>query len=368
MTVHNSAIVGQNDLLVSNRALDQRLKGIKELNESIGLRTIVISAVSTKKEDGLTFSLSRDTSLNRFLYSTGFSFRFLKIYKLFKSNQVVNCHIYTQFFHVLLIYFLVSKTLKIKTIFHLVENRKIFEGRNILLRLNDLILDRLTFKMDAIVAISSYASSEYISRGYKGEILIIGPFSYLSDKPQVYKKIYNEPFLFYCGNVGYLDELKVVFEAYKKTIGGNLNFKCVINGLAPSEIRELSKKYNVEFYNNLEYEQLLVFYASAEALILPMEKSTRNTYRSPQKICEYMWSARPILLNPVGDLKDHFRDINDCVVEELTVEAWSKAFLRFAEMNSVELRSYLKELNRVYRNYYTIESYQEAFKIFGPNA
>ena len=107
-----------------------------------------------------------------------------------------------------------------------------------------------------------------------------------------------------------LDAMKMVWVSYPQC-------KLVITGchpgdLANKEITQISQDQNfgsrIELAGYLPRRKLLLKYANANALLIPLFDDVRSKARFPTKFGEYLASGRPVVTNSVGEAARFFVD------------------------------------------------------------
>lgn len=129
------------------------------------------------------------------------------------------------------------------------------------------------------------------------------------------KKITFQYFLF-CGSASYIDIIRFIVTSYNKSISIDKNIKLIliINGSdgQKKRVKELIDK-NVDnkmiiLTSNMPYNELISYYKSASALLIPLTNNLQDKARFPFKISEYSASRRPIITTDSGPIKDFFID------------------------------------------------------------
>ncbi len=88
----------------------------------------------------------------------------------------------------------------------------------------------------------------------------------------------------------------------------------VVTGMRPATVAELVRRENIErpdlvrAVGYVERQQLLLLYAEAYALLVPLFDDLRSRARFPTKIGEYLASARPVVTTAVGEIERFFTD------------------------------------------------------------
>lgn len=215
-------------------------------------------------------------------------------------------------------YYIISKILKMILIYDYVEMVDSLKKRD-KLELNDLvrIFDHEFYKyVDKLIVISSFLE-EYIDKiapsTPKIKIPPIIDFSYIDS---INSKISPIPFFIFCGSAAYNDIIKFIIEAFihSNAIEKNYELKLVVNGtfeqlnIINNYIKEKRVDTSIEIMSKLSYYDLISFYKSARALLIPISNNLQDQARFPYKICEYSASGRPIITSDSGSVIEFFED------------------------------------------------------------
>lgn len=250
---------------------------------------------------------------------TSFIFEYRVIRKINKEQRIDWLNVYTQYFGILIFYYLISKIFHIQTILHYVEFRSKFRVKNWLFRINDFLFDKYAVSLfDKIIPISTTLNNYVLTLKQTANTLIIPPicdFKYFdSIKPETTDKRY---FVF-CASVSYQDVFLFIVQCFLKL--GNIeevNLHLVINGeLTDPTIKQLleANKKSIFVFSNLEYNQLIAKYKGSLAQLIPLRNSLQDSARFPQKICEFIASRRPIVTTGFGEINHYFIDNQNAVV------------------------------------------------------
>ena len=74
---------------------------------------------------------------------------------------------------------------------------------------------------------------------------------------------------------------------------------------------------NVNVLSSLPYDELIGFYKSALALLIPMSNNLQDQGRFPFKICEYLASGRPIITSNSHLINEYFIDRETALIANL---------------------------------------------------
>lgn len=121
----------------------------------------------------------------------------------------------------------------------------------------------------------------------------------------------------YCASVYYKRIIMMILNAYKIYNNGNgkLKLTLILNGPQDrlddiqAEISKMQMQEYITIKTKLPYNELLNEYATAAALIIPLDpECEQDKARFSQKIAEYLSSRSPIITNNVGEIKYYFND------------------------------------------------------------
>lgn len=160
--------------------------------------------------------------------------------------------------------------------------------------------------------------------------------------------------LVYCASVYYKRIIMMILNAYKiyNNANGKLHLTLILNGPQDKlddiqeEINKMQMQENVIIKTKLPYNELLNEYATAAALIIPLDpECEQDEARFSQKIAEYLSSKSPIITNNVGEIKYYFNDdeVIKCNYSEV---AFAKTFNwvenNIKRCNTIGLNGYIK--------------------------
>ncbi|MBJ2172613.1 glycosyltransferase family 4 protein [Aureibaculum sp. A20] len=169
---------------------------------------------------------------------------------------------------------------------------------------------------DKIIAISNYLENHVKSIDPNKEMIKIPPiidFSYFGDIKPKYEDV---SYFLFCGSAVYMDVVNFIIDAFihSKSQDNDYHLKLVINGSHEqlNNLREFitEKKCqdNIEVLTKLPYDDLISYYKSARALLIPVSNNVQDNARFPFKICEYTASKRPIITSDSGAITEYFID------------------------------------------------------------
>lgn len=178
--------------------------------------------------------------------------------------------------------------------------------------------------------------SEYIIRKvYKfGKPYIKVPV--LADFSSIPEKIEKEDFFTYCVYAKYTRVIFMIIESFKEFIINNKSNIKLILILSGSD-QDINNIYEYILRNKIQnqiiiksqvpYKELLNIYKTSQALIIPLDpQSDQDKARFSQKIAEYCSSASPIITNDVGEVKYYFKDKQNAIICDYSVQGFLHAF------------------------------------------
>ncbi len=237
----------------------------------------------------------------------------------------------------LILYRIISVVFRIPIICHYVEFRSkiVKRQQNLKFKISDYLFDNFFFYfVDAIIPISDYLCNYIVSKSQKKPFLKIPPIVdfNLFNKKDVDK---NNSFL-YCGSAQYDDSLNLILKAFETIESTKYSLTLILSGscVELKYVQELIVKHKfserIFLKSNLLYEDLILEYLRAVALLVPLRNTIQDVARFPNKIAEYLATGNPILTMNFGEVKNYFKhNINAFVAESYSIEDYAKL------MNSV---------------------------------
>lgn len=145
-------------------------------------------------------------------------------------------------------------------------------------------------------------------------------------------------------------DLEIVINAIKIVAHKYPAIKLVVTGYANKSIQNLPQKHgvigNVVFTGYLSLDELPWFMGCADLFILPFPDKPYNVGRWPNKICDYMCLERPIVSNPVGDIKILFEKYKIGVLADWDAEDFARKIIYLIE-NPEIANQFGKEAKRI---------------------
>lgn len=254
-------------------------------------------------------------------------------YRIFRNAKYIfNNSIYLK--NIKYCYFL-SKLFRMKLIFDYVEFMASVRNRHkkYLVDIESRAENDLFKYTDKLIVISNFLEKYVKETAPNIPMIRIPPvidFSFIDSIPL---KITSDRYFLLCASGGYQDIIKFTIEAFAGSYGPEKNYKLklVING-NPKEleaihlyIEEIKFQNYIEILSELPYSDLISFYKSARALLIPISNNLQDLARFPFKICEYIASKRPIITSDLGAVKEFFEDnVNAFIAKTDNVNDFSK--------------------------------------------
>lgn len=105
-------------------------------------------------------------------------------------------------------------------------------------------------------------------------------------------------------------DFNLVIEAMASVVRQYPQAKLLITGKPSHEVTEMARSYGLEqnliLTGFLPYEQLPWYLGCADLFVMPFPDRIFNVGRWPSKMNDYMTVGRPIVSNPIGDVKNVF--------------------------------------------------------------
>lgn len=232
----------------------------------------------------------------------------------------------------LIYYRLISKVFRFKIIAHYVEYRTAFDHTDFPIELvADQLFDRYFMKwVDAVLPISEFLIKHLQSRGYRGPLLKVPPladFNKFNSNPS--EKF--EKYFFYVGSASYMEAIDFIIRSFEKINSKDVELHLVVNGNADqmAEFNQLiqssAASRQIKCFSNLSYPDLIKKYMEASALLIPLTSSVQDSARFPQKMAEYLASAKPVITTNFGEVPYYLQDgVNALICNSYDVDLFSQ--------------------------------------------
>jgi len=274
-------------------------------------------------------------------------------------------------------YYFISKMFKLKIVYDYVEFYDSLGNRN-KKNLKDLdkSFDYEFHKYtDKVIVISDFLENHVKNIAPAKPIIKIPPTIDFSYFDSITNKIKGNPFFLFCGSANYEDIIMYIIKAFIKSnaIPNNYELKLIING-SPNQLDQLDQyikkiklEKNIEIMSGLSYFDLVSYYKSAKALLIPIGSSIQDQARFPFKICEYTASKRPIITSNSGAVMEFFEhNVNAYIAKTDIIEDFA------ANLNSViEKPKYADEIGlngyKLGKKIFNFQTYSKNLNLFITN-
>ena len=265
-------------------------------------------------------------------------FNFPELIKDLKSRRkkgFCNCVVLeTPDYHIFLIYVLLARLLKYKIIVISHEWGPTVSSLHPLRKpLAYLFSSTFGCFVDGILPISEFIISKI--RHFKKPYIKI-PVAAEYNKIEYYRNNGDGEYFLYCVYAAYKRVILQVIDAYVKyKINGENNVKLVLvlsgspDQIAVIEnyIKTVDCGNDIVIKSKVPFKKLHELYAKALALIIPLDPcSMQDKARFSQKIAEYLSSGSPIISNSVGEIKYYFKDGENIILCDYSVDGFVNAF------------------------------------------
>ena len=237
-------------------------------------------------------------------------------------------------FSSILYYYLVSKILNVPVLFNYVELNSAMENRrSISNRINDYLFENIGLRIIPLVLPISDFLKEYTLRKNKNSKCLKIPSLCNFDIFESVQESKGDDYLLFCGSAAYLETIRFIIDSFSLSTNSNYYLYLILNGtkLDFEKISDIinnnPKKDRIKIFSGLSYEQLISYYKSAIALIIPLRPNLRDIARFPHKIGEYTASGRPIISNKIGEVSIYFKDnINAYIASNFDSNEYAEKF------------------------------------------
>jgi glycosyltransferase involved in cell wall biosynthesis len=207
-------------------------------------------------------------------------------------------------------YYLMSRIIGFKLIHNTAELYINRSNTGIKRRLNDKLFNKYgLYFYDGYIPISqaiiNYFKIKHRVYHYIPTITDISAYDSIKIKAGLGK------YFLFCGSAAYYTAVEFIINAFKLS---NLTDHTLIlvTGGSMSEINKIRDKIaavglenKIEIKSGIPDKELLTYYKSAIALLLPMFETIQDKARFPHKLSEYLASETVVLSSPVGEVGHH---------------------------------------------------------------
>lgn len=350
----NIYFVGLSGVPYKRRACDTRLLSFAEAFISMGNKVTILNRlpISTLKdrivEKDITgqinllelFNVEPSRSLLIQIIRTIYSYpkEFVRLINLSKKTHIDILHLYTGHYIDFVHYYLISKFIGAKVVYQYVEVRSQIHRNKLYHKINGYLCDQLGYKLfNGVIAISTYIENHLKNLSPNLPTIKVPPICNFDYFDSIEKLDVNEPYILYCGSAGYFEVLSIMIDAYLNSIHAKNKFKLklILNGTQEQKrkIQEFSS-VNIDILGELSYNNLVMYYLGASALLIPIRNVIQDIARFPNKICEYTASKGLIITTKYGEIPYYFEnDKNALIAKDFSVSAISEQLDIFSEMD-----------------------------------
>ena len=270
----------------------------------------------------------------------------------------------------LIFYRTISKLFNAPLVSHYVEYRSSFESRKkIWQRINDYLFDKyFMFFVDGVLPISQFLMNHVKERRENIPMLKIPPLVNFNLFEEIKRNKETVNYFLYVGSAGYFKAIELLIEAFKDVKNKEYHLFLVLHGSGMEAVQQAvskhPKKNLIKIVSNLAYKELIQLYKEAQALLIPLSDNVQDRARFPQKICEYLASANPIITTNYGEVSHYFKDTENALVAiEDSPLALSKK-MNFVVENPQLSQEIGKKGYQTGLKYFDTNSYKTAIKEF----
>ncbi len=130
-------------------------------------------------------------------------------------------------------------------------------------------------------------------------------------------------------------DVDLVFDAAKKAKASCPKFKLVMTGNGAESLKQLAQKKGIEDFfvhlGRLPQDDFVKALTCADLFLLPFADKIYNRGRWPCKIGDYLAAGRPVVSNPVGEVREIMQKHNVGVLTKFEPEAFAAGILQLLE-------------------------------------
>ena len=195
--------------------------------------------------------------------------------------------------------------------------------------------DRLTKYSDRIICISDLLQTSVLKRNPQLPTLKIPALTSFDEIEKVVVKQQTiVPYFLYCGAAGYHEVICFIIDAFELLETNTMQLHLVVHGgsaemeIVSNRIEESPKRDEIKVFSGLPYNELVVKYKGASALLIPLRDNVLDKARFPHKISEYVATGNPIISSPVGEVDNYFEDGKTALIaKDLSVKAFAEKMM-----------------------------------------
>lgn len=248
-----------------------------------------------------------------------------------KTNKIDIFHIYSGHFIDVFIYYILAKLFRAKVVYHYEEFRSVIKRNNIYHLINGSLIDNFGYYFyDGAICISSFLQNHIESHAPKMPTIKIPPICDFDLFDTIKAKKDDSDYILFCGSAIYFDLIYFIIDTYNlsKCSTQKIKLILIVNG-SESEMlnikNHINANENIIIKSNLPYNDLIVYYKSAKALLIPLRNNTQDIARFPNKICEYTASGGVIITMNNGEIPFYFENcLNAVIANEYSIRLFSQ--------------------------------------------
>ncbi len=262
---------------------------------------------------------SKSWYIRNFNKVKGFINEFWYTYVSQKESEIDAAIIYTRSFLNVILYKFYSKLFNFKIVVNYGELRSKINYSNISFgfKKNDYLFDKYIYLLaDGFLPISNYLIDTIREKPRIVPYLKIPPLcDYSLFENNIPKFASDTKYFLYCGSLGYYEIVEFILNAYHLLQNNKFSLYLIVHGSTERMARLnefLQSTYTdskqVRIFSDLTYKDLVSYYSSAYALLIPLRPNIQDIARFPHKIGEYCATGRPIITTAIGEVVNYFKD------------------------------------------------------------
>lgn len=369
------SFIGLGGVPFSKRATDVRLSSFVDLFQSLGHEVEIINRFSNiKNSNNYPYHIyepyKKTIASNKMVFILVYFLSLIKEpFAIIKSNKKKHIDILfnnSAHFIDIFIYFIISKIIKAKLIHQYCEFRSVFENRSIYHNINGRLVDKVSPKLwDGAICISHFLEDSCKSINPKLKTIKVYPICDFDYFDSIQPKNIQKKYILYCGSCDYIEVINFIIKSYNKSLcKSSFDLIMVIRG-NQNIIEQLKQQNpNITFLEKLEYSDLISWYKSASALLIPMRDNIRDLARYPNKICEYCASSGIIITTNYGEIPYLFKnEYNALISKEYSTDSFAEE-LNKLENNDAIIKSIKENAYITGKKHFETSAYKESMNTF----
>jgi len=249
----------------------------------------------------------------------------LLLIKLKKKNKLDYAILSTRSFYSILVYRILSKIFRFKTILNYVEYYSALKKNRFQIsrRLNDRLFDKYAPSLsDAVFPISEFLIT-HIKKVSPGKKYLKIPLLTDFEKYQNVEILENQKYFLFCGDGTYKEVILFIIDSFELLNNSTSFFLyLVINGnendiaAIKKYVRNCAQKDRIKLFSRLTEKELYTYYKNATALLIPLRPTLQDIARFPHKTGEYLASGNPVISTNYGEIKYYFSDKKNMLIAD----------------------------------------------------